>query len=97
MDRIDKKLSKLGFKKIEDTYQCITYEKYIKKYNYTHCIEIFYKSNGNHSIYSYQKGVNKDGYNNCVAIPAEVLKLIYKKYKKCRHSFENIKNYSKRR
>ncbi len=97
MDRIDKKLSKLGFNRIEDTYQYISYEKFIKEYGYTHCIEIFYKSNGNHLIHSYQKGVNKDGYNNSVAIPVNVLKLIYKKYRKHKRLFQNIKNYNKRR
>ena len=50
---IDKKFYKLGWVKREENKYIIAYEKYIKKYNYTHHIDIIHKQSGNHLIQSY--------------------------------------------
>lgn len=50
---IDKKFYKLGWVKREENKYIIAYEKYIKKYDYIHHIDIIHKRSGNHLIQSY--------------------------------------------
>ena len=50
---IDKKFYKLGWVKREENKYIIAYEKYIKKYDYIHHIDIMHKRSGNHLIQSY--------------------------------------------
>lgn len=50
---IDKKFYKLGWVKREENKYIRAYEKYIKKYDYTHHIDIIHKRSGNHLIQSY--------------------------------------------
>lgn len=80
-NRTDRKLEKLGFKKILETKYVTSYERRVINYGYTQCLDICWKKSGNHLIMSYQYGVNADGHNNVVGLNYQETKLIMKKYR----------------
>lgn len=52
---IDEKFEEIGFKKVADNNYRVRYERYDKKYQYTHVLDICHKKSGNHIIQSYDK------------------------------------------
>lgn len=81
MNRIDKKLKKMGFEKeYENKYGAGFYRK-DEKYSYVQILEIDHKRSGNHLISSYQKDLNNEGFNNSVGFTYKEAKLAMKKYK----------------
>jgi hypothetical protein len=51
----DKRLSKLGFKKIKENEHGAFYERYINEFKYTQVLHIASKESGYHLIMSYDK------------------------------------------
>lgn len=51
----DKKFEKIGFKKIEENNLRVSYERYVKDYDYTQVLDILHKRNGYHIVQSYEK------------------------------------------
>lgn len=88
MNRIDKKLKKMGFEKeYENKYGAVFYRK-DEKYSYIQILEIHHKRSGNHLIVSYQQDVNKEGLNNVVGLTYEEVKLAIKKYKQLSRKYK---------
>lgn len=88
MNRIDKKLKKLGFEKdSEDKYGVIFCRK-DEKHSYIQVLEIYHKRSGNHLIVSYQKDVNSEGFNNTVGLTYEEVKLAMEKYKQISRKYK---------
>lgn len=78
----DKKLEKLGFKKVDDGLH-VEYERYNKKFNYTQVLSLLHKESGYHIVQSYDKNLmdeNKIG-NVCVGLTMYEMKLCLKKMK----------------
>lgn len=76
MNRIDKKLYKLGFKKTVESKTMVSYERYNEEIKYKQIVDIL-----KNRIYSYQAGINSDGFNNCICLTYEENKLFMKKYR----------------
>lgn len=88
MNRIDKKLKKMGFEKeYENKYGAGFYRK-DEKYSYVQNLEINHKRSGNHLINSYQKDVNNEGFNNSVGLTYKEAKLAMKKYKQLSRKYK---------
>ena len=88
MNRIDKKLKKMGFEKeYENKYGAGFYRK-DEKHSYIQILEIYHKRSGNHLIVSYQQDVNKEGLNNAVGLTYEEVKLAIKKYKQLSRKYK---------
>ena len=78
--KADKAMEKLGFEKISEDECGVSYRKEIKKYGFTHRLDIRHKADGNHLIQSYVEGINSEGFNHCVGITYPEMKAIMKKY-----------------
>lgn len=81
----DKKLAKLGFKKVDDGLH-VEYQRYNKKYNFTQVLFLCHKQNGYHIVQSYDKDLmdeEKIG-NICVGLTAYEMKLCLRKMKEKR-------------
>ena len=88
MNRIDKKLKKMGFEKeYENKYGACFYRKN-EKYSYVQNLEINHKRSGNHLINSYQKDLNNEGFNNSVGLTYKEAKLAMKKYKQLSRKYK---------
>lgn len=92
LSRTDRKLEKLGFKKIRESKYGVTYERYNEEYSYTQAIEIYEKASGEHMIISYQSGVNANGYNNAVGLTYRETKLVMKKYRELKRRYWRTKD-----
>lgn len=88
MNRIDKKLKKIGFEKEFENEYGVSYCRKYKKYSYIQILEINHKISGNHLITSYQKDVNSEGLNNAVGLTYEEVKLAMKKYKQLSRKYK---------
>lgn len=80
---IDKKIEKLGFKKVKDNEFVVSYERENKKFNYTQVVDIYHKQNGNNIIQSYDKNLfdSKNIGNTCVGLTYTETKLFLRKMK----------------
>lgn len=78
---VDKKLADIGFMKVDDGDSYVSYEREIKEYGYTQCLDILHKASGRHIVQSYDKDTfdeNRIG-NLCVGLSYYEMKLIMKK------------------
>lgn len=85
--KADKAMEKLKFEKISEHEFGVSYRKEIKKYGFTHRLDIAHKADGNHLIQSYVEGINSEGYNNCVGITYPEMKAIMKKYHELKRKY----------
>lgn len=78
----DKKLERLGFKKVEDGVS-VYYERYNKAHDFTQILALVHKQNGHHIIQSYDKDLmdKKNMGNTCVGLTMYETKLCLKKMK----------------
>lgn len=92
MSRIDKKLEKLGFKKVDDmnseTRGGVYYERYNDKHKYNQRVDIYYKASGDHMLLSYEEGTNTDMFNNVVGLTYQELKLFMAKFREMRRKYK---------
>lgn len=86
-EKADKAMEKLGFDKIEENEYGVSYRKEIKKYGFTHRLDIGHKEDGNHLIQSYVEGINSEGFNNCVGITYPETKAVMKKYRELKRKY----------
>lgn len=78
----DKKLEKLGFKKVKDNLH-VFYERYNSEFNYTQVLALIHKQDGRHIVLSYDKDLmdlKKIG-NTCIGLTGYEMKLCLKKMK----------------
>lgn len=78
-ESVDKKFEKIGFKKIEENDLRVSYERYVKDYDYTQVLDILHKRSGYHIVQSYEK--RTDG---VVGLKMYEMKLCLKKMKEKR-------------
>lgn len=80
---IDEKFKEIGFIKIEEDEYGVTYERKIKKHNYTQILALLHKANGRHLIQSYDANLfdEKKIGNTCVGLTMYEAKLCIKKMK----------------
>lgn len=88
MNRIDKKLLKLGFVKLEENEHGAIFEREEKEFNYIHVVDIMKKKSKKHLIFSYDKKVNEDYFNNAVGLTYEETKLFMKKYRQIKRKYK---------
>lgn len=85
---VDEKFEEIGFKKVEGNKYSVYYERYIEKYDYTHCLDILYRPSGNYVIRSCQKDINKDGSCNMVCLSMYEAKLALKKMRQMGYKYK---------
>lgn len=85
--KVDRKMERLGFEKIEESKFGASYRKENKEYNFTQRLDIVHKNNGNHIIQSYVEGTNSEGFNNCVGLSYPEIKAILKKYRELKRKY----------
>lgn len=77
---IDKKLGDKGYVKTREEKCSICYEKFFKKQQYIHCLEITKDELGRKMIYSYNKKIKKNGKDECyresIGIEADIVRLL---------------------
>ena len=80
---IDQKFEKIGFVKVEESKYRATYERKVKKHNYTQTLDLLHKANGSHIIQSYDADLidEKKIGNTCVGLTMYEVKLCIKKMK----------------
>ena len=80
---IDKKFAEIGFIRIEEDEHGATYERKVKKHNYTQTLNLLHKANGRHIIQSYDADLmdEKKIGNTCVGLTMYEAKLCIKKMK----------------
>ena len=83
MNRIDKKLLKLGFKKTEENKNVVSYQKYDKKFKFTHQVDMF-----ENKIFSYDGSCKNGDFSNCVALSYREAKLFMKKYRQMKRKYK---------
>lgn len=78
---VDEKLADIGFMKVEDSDCYVSYERDIKDYGYTQCLDILHKASGRHIVQSYDKDTFDEKHigNLCVGLSYYEMKLIMKK------------------
>ena len=81
---VDDKLADIGFRKVEDDYYHVRYERKNEKHNFTQVLTILHKISGRHIILSYDRDLFdvKDIGNTCIGLTYYETKLILKKMKK---------------
>lgn len=86
MNRIDKKLLKLGFVKKEENKYVVTFERFEKNFGFVHKVDIIQKQSKKHLIFSYVKnGINRD----CVVGLTYVeTKLFMKKFRQMKRKYK---------
>lgn len=52
----DKKLKKLGFKKVKNSNHIVQYQRYNEVFNYMQTVEVGHKKSGTHGVHSYVSG-----------------------------------------
>lgn len=69
----DKMLESIGFKKIEDSEHCVSYERWNERHNYLQKLDILYKVNSSAIIQSYDPDLfdQKKIGNSCVGLTRE--------------------------
>lgn len=80
---VDEKFKEIGFRKVENGFIVVAYERYNEMFNYTQRIELCHKSTGMHIVHSYdvnlsdEKGIG----NTSVGLTMYEMKLCIKKMK----------------
>ena len=80
---VDEKLRDIGFVKELESKYCVAYVRKNHDPDYTHCLDILHKSNGQCIIQSYDRDLVDDKYvgNTCVGLTYYEAKLVMKKMK----------------
>lgn len=87
---IDKKLSDIGFVKIEENEYGAVYDRYNDKFKYTQRVNLVRKTSGKHIMQSYDPDLfdsEKIG-NTCVGLTSYEMKLFCKKMKQLRLTYK---------
>lgn len=81
---VDAKLAEIGFVKVRDDEVLVSYEREIKDYGYTQCLDILHKASGRHLVQSYDKNTFDELHigNLCVGLTHYEMRLIMKKMRR---------------
>ena len=81
---VDDRFEEIGFKKIEESYIFIRYQRYNEKYKYTQTLDLCHKATGKHIAYSCDNDLSdqKNIGNTCVGLTMYEMKLCIKKMRK---------------
>ena len=88
LSRTDRKLEKLGFKKVYESEIVAEYERYEIECGYTQLQDICCKKYGNHLIISHQSGIKADGFS----LTYQEVKLVMKKYRELKRRYWRTKD-----
>lgn len=83
MNRIDKKLLKLGFEKIKENEIIVVYIRHDEKFKFVQKVDML-----EDRIFSYEAGGNSDGFNNCVSLKYEEIRLFMKKHRQMKRKYK---------
>lgn len=77
----DRKISKLGFTKVQENKYGARYERYNTTYEYTQAVALVRKKSGNHILQSYDVESSDTKGSYCVGLTYEELKWFTRKMK----------------
>lgn len=83
VNRIDRKLEKIGFSKVREDEHGVGYQRYNDKYKFMQTVNISRKTSGRHILQSYDEDLfdEKKIGNTCVGLTGYEMKLFLKKMK----------------
>lgn len=63
---IDERFKEIGFDKLRDGDYIVSYERYVKEYDYTERLDIVHKASGRHIVQCYDPDLfDAEGIGNC--------------------------------
>lgn len=85
-DKVDNKIAKYGFRKTEEDYYGVRYERYDEEFGFNQVLTILHKKSGKHEIHSYDARTiydfeTHDYFCSGCGFEAELLRLLKKKFK----------------